>query len=300
MASSLVSLSNDFAAVVEQSAAWVVAVHGRPRFNSSGIHWSPGIVVTAEHTVRHDEDVYVAAASGNKLAAEVVGRDTGTDIAVLRVANLALPTAPRAEGVSYRPGNLILSIGRNKESANAGLGVISSINGPSQTWRGGRLDQVIRVDLVLHPVASGGAIVDTEGRLIGLATPVLSRVAAFAVPVSTIDRVVGALLSHGRVPQGYLGAGLLPVALPEHLTKSLGLTAPAGLMTVSVDADAPAGRAGLLIGDVLLELNGQSVQRLESVKPLLADAVGRTIPARVLRGGTLVNLEIAVAERGGA
>jgi len=85
-------------------------------------------------------------------------------------------------------------------------GVISSIGGPSQTWRGGKLDQVIRLDLLLHPVASGGAIVDASGKLIGIGTPVLSRVSVFAVPNGTVERVVRALLEHGRVPQGYLGA----------------------------------------------------------------------------------------------
>src|SRR5712691_5364698 len=252
MASSLVSLSNEFASLVESSAAPVVAVHGRPRFNSSGVHWSPGVVVTAEHTLRHDEDIFVATGAGEKLPAEVAGRDAGTDLAVLRVKDLAIPTAPKAEDSAHRPGDLIVAVGRNKNSANAALGIISSLGGPSQTWRGGKLDQVIRLDLALHPVASGAAVVDASGKVIGIATPVLSRAAVFAVPNTTVERVVQALLAHGRLPQGYLGAGLQPIRLPEHLTNSLGLTVAGGLMTVSVDQDAPAGKAGLAIGDVLL------------------------------------------------
>ena len=299
MPSSLVSFSNELASVVEQSALAVVAVHARPRFNSSGVHWSPGLVVTADHTIRDDEDVFVTTGTGEKFAAELAGRDPGTDLAVLRVKDLVIPIAPRLEDSGYGPGHLVLAVGRNKESANAGLGVISSIGGPSQTWRGGKLDQVIRLDLLLHPVASGGAIVDASGKLIGVGTPVLSRASVFAVPNKTVERVVSALLEHGRVPQGYLGAGLQPIALPEHLTKSLGLSVPAGLMTVSVDPNAPAGKAGLLIGDVLLELGGEPVHRPESVRSLLADAVGKALPARILRGGALMNLEITVAERQG-
>jgi S1-C subfamily serine protease len=299
MASSLVSLSNEFAALVESSAAPVVAVHGRPRFNSSGVHWSPGVVVTAEHTLRHDEDIFVATGASEKLPAEVAGRDAGTDLAVLRVKGLTIPTAPKSEDSGLRPGNLVAVIGRNRDSANAGLGVISSLGGPSQTWRGGKLDQVIRLDLGLHPVASGGAVVNASGKLIGIATPILSRAAVFAVPNVTVERVVQALLAHGRLPQGYLGAGLQPIPLPEHLTKSLGLEVAGGLMTVSVDQDAPAGKAGLTIGDVLLELNGQFVDRPEAVRPLLAESVGKTVQARILRGGKLVNLDIAVAERPG-
>jgi len=299
MASSLVSLSNELAAVVEQTAGAVVAVHARPRFNSSGVHWSPGVVVTAEHTLRDDENVSVTTSTGEKFATEVVGRDPGTDLAVLRVKDLTIPIAARVEDRGYRPGHLVLAVGRNKESANASIGVIASIAGSSQTWRGGKLDEVIRLDLSLHPVASGAAIVDASGKLIGIATPVLSQAAVFAVPLTTVERVVQALVAHGKIPQGYLGAGLQPISLPEHLTKRLELTASAGLMTVSVDQEGPAGKAGLLIGDVLLDLGGHPVRRPESVRPLLADAVGKTLSARILRGGVLVNLEITVAERRG-
>ncbi|MDP8980787.1 MAG: S1C family serine protease [Acidobacteriota bacterium] len=299
MPSSLVSFSNELAVVVEQAARAVVAVHARPRFNSSGVHWSPGIVVTADHTIRDDEDVTVTTGAGEKFAAEVAGRDPGTDLAVLRVKDLAIPVATRLEDDGIRPGHLALAVGRNRESANAGVGVISSISGASETWRGGKLDRVIRLDLVLHPVAAGGAIVDASGKLVGIGTPVLSRVAVFAVPNATVERVLRALVEHGRVPQGYLGAGLQPIALPEHLIKGLGLSASGGLMTVSVDLNAPAGKAGLMIGDVLLDLGGEQVRRPESVRSLLADAVGRTLPARILRGGALVNLEIVVAERPG-
>jgi hypothetical protein len=111
MASSLVSLSNELAALVENFAAPVVAVHGRPRFNSSGVHWSPGVVATAEHTLRHDEDIFVTTGAGDRLPAEVAGRDPGTDLAVLRVKDLTFPTARPAEGSAPRPGNLIVLIG---------------------------------------------------------------------------------------------------------------------------------------------------------------------------------------------
>jgi len=299
MASSLVSLSNELASLVETFAKQVVAVHGRPRFNSSGVHWSPGVVVTAEHTLRYDDAVEITTGAGDRLTAEVAGRDPGTDLAVLRVKDLAIPAIPKAEDSAHRPGNLILAIGRNKDSANAALGVISSLSGASQTWRGGKLDQVIRLDLALHPVASGGAVIDASGKLIGIATPVLSRAAVFAVPNATVERVVRALLAHGKLPQGYLGAGLQPIRLPEHLTEGLGLRATGGLMIVSVDQDAPAGKAGLLIGDVLLDFNGQAVDRPEGVRPLLAESVGKTVPVRIMRGGALVTLEITVTERQG-
>jgi S1-C subfamily serine protease len=296
---SLVSLSNDLAALVDQVSTSVVAVHARRRFHSSGVHWSPGVVVTAEHAIHHEEDIVVTTGTGEKLAAELAGRDPGTDLAVLRVKGLAVPVVAKRDDQEYRPGNLVAAIGRNKESVNASLGVISSLAGASQSSRGGKLDQVIRVDLDLHPASCGGAIVDASGKLIGIATPALSRVAIFAVPNATIERVVKVLLQHGRLVHGYLGAGLQPIALPEHLRKSLGITAASGLMTVSVDEEGPAAKAGLALGDILLELNGEPVQRPDRVRPLLAELIGKTIPVRILRGGAVAQLELTVAERPG-
>jgi S1-C subfamily serine protease len=295
MPASLASLSNEFATLVEQTSASVVAVHARPRFNSSGVHWSPGIVVTSDHALRHDEDIAIAT-STEKHTAELVGRDPGSDLAVLRVTKLSIPAIAR-EDVALKPGALVAAVGRNLESAQAALGAIGSISGPSQTWRGGKIDKVIRLDLELHPVGAGSAVVDMNGKLIGIATPVLSRAAVFAIPVSTVTRVVDAILKHGRIPQGYLGAGLQPIELPAHLMNSLGLAASVGLLAVSVDPDAPAGKAGLLIGDILIELNGQAIDRPEKVRHALADTVGKTLQARVIRGGAIASLNITVAER---
>ena len=299
MANSLAALSNDLASVVEQVSASVVAVHARRRFHSSGVHWSPGVVVTAEHAIHHEEDIVVTTSTGEKLTAELAGKDPGSDLAVLRVKGLAVPVTTKRDDKEYRVGNLVLAVGRNKESVNASLGVVSSLAGASQSARGGKLDQVIRLDLALHPASCGGAVVDASGKLIGIATPALSRVAIFAVPNATVDRVVKALLQHGRLQQGYLGAGLQPISLPEHLIKSLGLTASSGLMTVSVDQEGPAVKAGLVLGDILLELNGEPVQRPERVRPLLAELIGKTIPVRILRAGAFATLELTVTERPG-
>ena len=201
MTDSLISFSNEIADLVERTATSVVAVHGRRSFNSSGVHWSPGVVVTADHTLRADEGIVITTDSGEELAAELAGRDPGTDQAVLRVAGLdrnsKVPIAARNSDAVYRAGDIAVAVGRNKQSANAALGVIASLAGPSDTWRGGKLDQVIRLDLSLHPVASGGAVVNAAGALIGIVTPVLSRASVFAVPAATIDRVTKALLAFG-------------------------------------------------------------------------------------------------------
>ena len=154
------------------------------------------------------------------------------------------------------------------------------------------------MDIALHPAASGAAVVDASGKLVGIATPVLSRVSVFAVPLATVDRVVGALLAHGRIPRGYLGVGLQPVGIPGHLKDTLRLAESTGLIVISVDHDAPAGQAGMTIGDVLLELGGRTIRKPEDVQEVLdSGSVGKKLPARLLRGGKLVELEITAGER---
>ena len=298
MANSLLALSEELAGTVEQAARSVVSVHARPRFDSSGVHWGPEIVVTADHALRRDEGICVTAPDGSTLAAEIVGRDPGTDLAVLRVKGLGIPVASREDHPVANPGSIILAVGRTKDSAVAAFGVISNLSGPSQTWRGGRLDQVVRLDLSLHPAGAGGAVVNASGKLMGIATPALSRVSVFAIPMSTVARVTESLLAHGRVPRGYLGVGLQPIAIPEHLTSKFKLEGSTGLIAITVDNDGPAGRAGMSIGDVLLELGGRTTHRTKNVQEVLSsEPVGKKIVARVLRGGNPVDLEITIAER---
>ncbi|MCU1335427.1 MAG: hypothetical protein JWO19_1008 [Bryobacterales bacterium] len=299
MANSLIALSEQIASTVEQAAQSIVAVHARSRFDSSGVHWSSEIVVTADHTLRRDEGIRVTAQDGSNLPAEVVGRDPGTDLAVLRVKGLGIPVAQREENpATITPGGVVLAVGRSKDSAVAAFGVISNISGPSQTWRGGRLDQVVRLDLSLHPAGAGGAVVGASGKLLGVATPALSRVSVFAVPLSTVARVTESLLADGRVPRGYLGVGLQPIAIPEHLRSKLNFAGSTGLIAITVENDGPAGRAGMSIGDVLLEFGGRPMHRTENVQEVLSsESVGKKIAARILRGGNPVEMEITIAER---
>jgi S1-C subfamily serine protease len=283
---------------VEQAARSIVSVHARPRFDSSGVHWSPEIIVTADHALRRHDGIRVTAPDGSSLNAELVGRDPGTDLAVLRVKGLGIPVTAREEKPVTTPGSIVLAVGRSKDSAVAAFGVISNVSGSSQTWRGGRLDQVVRLDLALHPAGAGGAVVGASGKLLGIATPALSRVSVFAIPLSTVARVTDSLLAHGRVPRGYLGVGLQPIAIPEHLRSKLNLASSTGLIAITVEQDGPAGRAGMSIGDVLLELGGRATQRTENVQEILSsESVGKKVVARILRGGNPVEIEITIAER---
>ena len=169
------------------------------------------------------------------------------------------------------------------------MGIMSAVGGPWRSWRGGQIDQYLRLDLTLYPASSGGAVVDTAGRVLGISTSALSRIAGLAVPVSTVNRVIDELLRTGHVSRGYLGLGLHPVALPDGST---------GLIVLSSETEGPAARAGLLIGDILVTLGGKPVTDTEDLQSALGrESVGKPIAARIVRGGQVIELNITVGER---
>jgi S1-C subfamily serine protease len=259
------------------------------------------VVVTAEHTLKRDEDLSVTLPDGRKVAATLAGRDPGTDLAVLKIEEAASAAPEFAPAAAVKTGNLVLAVARSAElGANATMGVISAVGGAWSTWRGGRVDQYIRLDVSLYPGASGGAVVDTGGRIIGIATSALSRAAGVAIPAATVERVAAELLSKGRVPRGYLGLGLQPVRLPEHLINKLKLTAATGLIVLMAEPGGPAESAGVLVGDVLLSLDGQAIEEMQDLQAALgAGAVGKTVTAALVRGGEIAAASIVVGERPG-
>ncbi len=289
MANELSDWSSQLAAVVARSAPSVVAVHARPRFSSSGVFWRPGIVVTAAHTIRDEEEIQVTLPDGSNATAFLVGRDPGTEVAVLRVEGVAeFPTPRRATVPSV--GNLLLVVGRSKDSGvNASMGIVSAVSGSWRTWRGGRLDHYIRLDVTLYPGSSGAVAVNVDGEAIGIVTSALSRIAGVAIPAATIDRVVEEIVTRGRVARAYLGVGLQPVELPDHQK---------GLIVLSVEPGGPAAQAGVLIGDVLVSLNGKSAADTDDVQSVLeSHGIGQAVEAGLLRGGVAAKVAITTAER---
>jgi S1-C subfamily serine protease len=289
MANEWATLSNDMAAAVEHAGRSVVAVHARPRFSSSGVVWRPGVIVTAQHTVRREEEITVTLPDGATRPATLAGADAGMDLAVLRVDGPAGdPISQVAMGV--KPGHLALAVGRSEGSGvNASMGIISAVSGPWRTWRGGRLDQYIRLDVTMYPMSSGGLVVDSSGAAIGVATSGLSRLAGLAIPAESINRVLEEILSRGRVARPYLGVGLQPVTLPDHQK---------GLIVLSVEPGGPAATSGVLIGDILISVNGKAVSDTEDVQIALESAtVGQTIETALLRGGAEKQIKVTVGER---
>ena len=289
MVNELAALSSELADVVGKVGKSVVAVDARPRFGSSGVFWRPGVVVTAEHTIRREEEIEVTLPDGKTVTASVAGSDPGTDLAVLKVDGNAGETPVVAAGEPV-PGNLALSIGRSPDSGvNATMGIVSAVSGSWRTWRGGRLDHYIRLDLTLYPASSGGLVVNTKGEAIGIATSALSRIAGLAIPASTVNRVVEEILSRGHVARGYLGVGLQPVELPDHHK---------GLIVLSLEPEGPAAKAGVLIGDVIISLGGTAVNDTDDIQSVLErHAVGQTIPAGLVRGGAAVTIGVVIGER---
>ncbi len=288
MANDLAALSNELAAVVEQTGKSVVAVHARPRFPSSGVYWRPGIIVTAEHTIRREEEITVTLPDGSSAAATLAGSDSGTDLAVLKVERPGEPVKPAAN--QPVPGHIALAVARSEDSGvNASMGIVSAVSGDWRTWRGGRLDHYIRLDLTMFPNTSGGAVVNTDGAAIGIATSALSRIAGVAIPAATVNRVLDQILARGHVTRGYLGVGLQPVELPDHHK---------GLIVLSLEPEGPAAKAGVLIGDILVSLGGTTVDDTEDIQSVLeGHAVGQTVEAGFLRGGTSRTIAIAIGER---
>lgn len=301
MQSSLVSLSDELAKLVQEYEPRVVAVHARAHYPSSGVQWRPGVVVTANHTVGQDEDIQVTLPGGRRVDATLTGRDSGTDIAVLKVEGLASAAAPTGPTGAAKVGELALVLGRSPDSGpNASLGVVSAVSGPWRTWRGGRLDQYIRLDATLFPNSSGGAVVDCRGQLLGIATSGLSRIAGLAIPAASIDRVVEALVSKGYVPRGYLGIGVQPVAIPEALRASLSVAAKTAVIVVKVEPGGPADQAGLLLGDILLSLGDSSLEHVEELQSFSdSGVIGKAVKAQIIRAGARHELTINVGERPG-
>ena len=304
MQSSLESLSNELAKLVEEFQSDVVAVHARSHYPSSGVHWRPGIIVTADHTVRREEDIRVTLPTGKTVNATLAGRDSGTDIALLKAEGLGSPATQRGDGSPAPPcgiGELALVLGRSPDSGpNASLGIISALSGPWRTWRGGRLDHYIRLDATLFPNSSGGAVVDCRGRILGIATSGLSRIAGLAIPASSINRVSDVLLEKGYLPRGYFGIGVQPVALPEALRTSLSLPNKSGIMVVSVEPGGPADRAVVLLGDVLVSLEAASLEQIEDLQSISdSGVIGKGLNAKLIRAGSLREVTVTVGERPG-
>lgn len=298
MAQTLKAFSDALAAIVEAVGPAVVRVEARRRLPGSGIIWSAdGVIVTAHHVVERDENIRVGLSDGSTVAAELVGRDPTTDLAVVRVEATGLPTPTWAGIDGLRVGHLVLALGRPGRTVQATLGIVSALS--EKEWRtpmGGPVDRYLQTDVVMYPGFSGGPLVDVSGRVLGVNTSALLRGVSLTLPTPTVGRVVETLLAHGRVRRGYLGVGAQPVRLPAALGRQLGQET--GVLVVSVEPGSPAERAGLVLGDTIVTLDGQAVRHLDDLLALLSgDRIGRSVPVRIVRAGQVQELTVVIGER---
>jgi S1-C subfamily serine protease len=292
--SDLGRFSDALAALVNESAAGVVAVKSAAYRVTSGVALHDNLIAVASHSLRREDRVPVHAADGSQTVATILGRDPSIDLAILKAEGLSTKGLPAADSSSLKPGSLAMVVGLTVDAGvTASFGVLGAVGGARKNWRGGTLDQFLRLDVNLYPSQSGAAVVNAAGQLIGMATPAMSRHSTIAVPVSTIERIARELLEQGRLRHGYLGIGVQPVAVRGKTEQE------SGLIILNVEPNSPADKAGLLLGDVLLTFDGKKMTDIDDLHGALrGDAVGKTVKAAVLRGGAVIEVDVPVVERG--
>jgi serine protease Do len=297
--SDLTAFSQGLAELVAKTAAGVVAVKGAPYRVVSGLILREDLIAVSNHTLRREDRIPIQAANAAQAEATIVGRDPSIDVGFLRIEGHRLKPLTAADPVSLRAGILAAVVGLTIDAGpSASLGILGAVSGTRRTWRGGTLDQFFRLDVNLYPSQSGAAVVNAEGQLIGLATPALLRHSAVAVPVVTLNRIADELLQEGRIRHGYLGVGLHPVEVPSSLREKLGVSAELGLILLSVEPESPADKAGWLVGDIVISLDGKAVSDIDELQTALrGNAVGRSLKASLLRGGQLFETQVTVSER---
>lgn len=294
----LADLSTQMADAVERAAQSTVLVNGRQRYPASGIAIATDLVLTADHVVERDEDISIVTADGTELAAQIVGRDPASDIAVLRVTGQLTPAEQAT--TPARVGQLVLALGRpSKSGPMASLGIVSAIQSPWRGGRGGMIERVIRTDATPYPGFSGGPIIIASGQIVAMLTTGLTNGPAIGIPAEIAWRTAQTIGQHGSLKRGYLGISSQPVRLPENAPEIGGKRSTVGLLLVHVEPNSPAAQGGLLLGDVLVAINDQIVEDADDLQAFLtSDKVGQAQRMQVIRGGELREVSVTVGARG--
>lgn len=294
----LEGLSLAMADAVEKAGAGTVLLNARRRFPASGILYDSDLILTASHVIEREDGVPVILGDGAEHTANLLGRDPGSDLAVLRLSN---PVSPRAEIAAQeaRVGQLVLALGRpTPEGIQASLGVVSAVAGPVHTRRGGLLERHIRTDAIPYPGFSGGPLIDSAGQVLGVNTSGLTRGASITIPSGLALQIAKSLAEHGSVKRGYLGVRSQPVEIPQHQQDGLGRQQASGLLLVGVEKKSPASEAGLMVGDILVGFAGQPVADPDELFTYLTgEVVGRPTAVEIVRAGKLQEITVTIGER---
>ena len=289
-------LSNQMADAVEGISSSLVLVNGRERQPASGVVYAADLVLTAAHVIERQEDITIYTHDRRTLPAVLAGRDSNSDLAVLRVADLGLAAATPSDETA-RVGQMVLATGfTNEEGLMASSGVVSALGGPLRTRGGILIERYIRTDAIPYPGFSGGALIDTHGDLLGILTTGLFNGVALAIPTLSARTIADTLTTQGHIKRGFLGISSQLVQVP--VAQRGDSTQEYGLLIVKVDENSPAQKGGILLGDILVTLDGHAIKDSEDLQLLLSgERVGKTVQIDVIRGNTPRTLSVTIAER---
>ena len=294
MTDQLVQFSDALAARVEFTKPTAVALRLAHERYVSGIVWRPDAIVASEQSLPRRDEFEVVIAGGAVTTAKVAGRDSSTNIAVLRVQEpLASSSITTSEA---RAGAVVIAIGADGTGgASARLGVVNTAGPEWHSSRGGLIDRRIALDVRLARSEEGGPIFDAAGNCIGMST-FGPRGQVLVIPAATIDRIVPTLLKDGRVARGWLGVTLQAVAVPDALRETVDQSS--GLMVMSVVENGPAAQAGIVAGDIILSVDRTSTHQFRKIARYFgSESIGRKAELRVIRSGTVVTVKTTIAER---
>ena len=294
MTDQLVQFSDALATRVEFAKPTAVALRLAHERHVSGIVWRPDAIIASEQSLPERDEFEVVTAGGAVTTAKVAGRDSSTNIAVLRVqAPLASSSITTSEA---HAGAIVIAIGADGTGgASARLGVVNTAGPEWHSSRGGLIDRRIALDVRLARSEEGGPIFDAAGNCIGMST-FGPRGQVLVIPTATIDRIVPTLLKDGRVARGWLGVTLQAVAVPDALRETGDQSS--GLMVMSVVENGPAAQAGIVAGDIILSVDRTSTQRFRKIARYFgSESIGRKVELRVIRSGSVITVKTTIAER---
>jgi len=269
----------------------------RRRSAGSGIAWSDELVVTSSFHAPDRTRVGVDTGGDDldERDATVVGRDPGTDVAVLRVAGGGLTPAPFRDLDGIAVGLPTLALGRPGRSARASLRIVGVVGPEVRTPAGGRLDRYVETDRAIPRGFAGGPLVTLDGKVLGMSTRTLVRGADLAIPLATLRRVVDEITQHGGVRRGYLGVGAFPARIPAAVAAAAGQAR--GALIASIEDGGPAAAAGLLVGDIIVRLAGDAIEGPEDLRTALVDRAGADVDVELIRAGQAQTVRVRVGTR---
>lgn len=260
----------------------------------AAILWQQDVLVTSEQSLPERDAFDAIIPDGSCIGGKLAGRDPSTNVAVIRLDGTV--QAPTLSTALPHVGALVVAAGSNGGGRPSGrLGMVNAVGPEWHSMRGGRIEARIQLDIRLAASEEGGPVFDAAGGWLGMTT-FGPRGQVLVIPAATVERVAPTLLASGRVPRGWLGVALRPVAVPDELRDAAGEAS--GLMVMSLSAEGPAAKAGIVAGDIILSVDGASARRLRSVLAHLgSDSIGKPISLRLIRGGGVMVVEAAITER---